>query len=127
LIRFFLYQSIIVHLLYIFFTELSIGQPPVPPLNSNLTEVSNELNKKTNNSSYPLVNRGQITGDLNRLDIAPGYYTIGTSTSITNGTGSAYCVFVAFDSPYFVQLIADSSGVRCRKRTGNPPTWGGWG
>jgi hypothetical protein len=99
----------------------------ITKLNSNLENVSNELNEKTNNSNYPLVNRGQITGDLNRLDITPGYYRIEASTSITNGPGSSYCVFVAFGSPFFVQLIADSSGVKCRKRTGNPPTWSGWG
>ena len=85
------------------------------------------LDNKTNNSDNPLIFRGKITGDLNNLEIAPGYYRVETKDSITNGpANSNYCIFITFGQPHYVQLMIDTIGIKCRKKTGNPPRWGSW-
>lgn len=89
-------------------------------LNSNLESLNN-ISKTT------LIYRGQITGDLNNTSIVTGFYRIEANNSVINApSGCSYCILVAFGPPHFVQMVIDTTGIRVRKRTGNPPAWGIW-
>ena len=86
--------------------------------NSNLTDLTNAL-------QYPLVYKGTITGDLNRLTITPGYYMIGASGTISNApSGTEYTLFIQFYG-YNAQAIFNA-GLKSRRYVGNPATWSSW-
>lgn len=77
-----------------------------------------------------LIYRGDITGDLNRASkngITPGYYTVGNSSTISNGPkGIAWCPFIQFYDNFHTQMIIDTTGLFVRKFAGNPAAWIDW-
>lgn len=77
-----------------------------------------------------LIYRGDITGDLNRASkngITPGYYTVGNSSTISNGPkGIAWCTFIQFYDNFNTQMIIDTTGLFVRKFAGNPAEWINW-
>ena len=77
-----------------------------------------------------LIYRGDITGDLNRASkngITPGYYTVGNSSTISNGPkGIAWCTFIQFYDNFHTQMIIDTTGLFVRKFAGNPVEWIDW-
>ena len=77
-----------------------------------------------------LIYRGDITGDLNRASkngITPGYYTVGNSSTISNGPkGIAWCSFIQFYDNFHTQMIIDTTGLFVRKFAGNPAAWIDW-
>ena len=77
-----------------------------------------------------LIYRGDITGDLNRASkngITPGYYTVGNSSTISNGPkGIAGCPFIQFYDNFHTQMIIDTTGLFVRKFAGNPAAWIDW-
>ena len=77
-----------------------------------------------------LIYRGDITGDLNRASkngITPGYYTVGNSSTISNGPkGIAWCPFIQFYDNFHTQMIIDTTGLFVRKLAGNPAAWIDW-
>lgn len=73
--------------------------------------------------------RGIITGNLNRLDISPGYYVIGASGTVSNGVangGDSYCQFIQFGDGYKTQMIIDGTGPHTRSYIGSPSSWTPW-
>lgn len=77
-----------------------------------------------------LIYRGDITGDLNRASkngITPGYYTVGNSSTISNGPkGIAWCPFIQFYDSFHTQMIIGTTGLFVRKFAGNPAAWIDW-
>lgn len=77
-----------------------------------------------------LIYRGDITGDLNRASkngITPGYYTVGNSSTISNGPkGISWCPFIQFYDNFHTQMIIDTTGLFVRKFAGNPAAWIDW-
>jgi hypothetical protein len=94
----------------------------------NLTVAFNALNSNLANLTYPLIYKGEITGDLNRPDIDIGYYIVTGPGTISNAPGeiTQYCVFIQF-AGYNTQMIL-FDGVKTRRRVGAPmPSWTNWG
>ncbi len=95
-----------------------------------LMEKFNQLNSdKVAKSENPLYFRGTITGNLNRLDISPGYYVIGASGTVSNGVtneGDSYCQFIQFGDGYKTQMIIDGTGPHTRSYIGSPSSWTPW-
>lgn len=95
---------------------------------TNLTAAFNVLNSNLANLTYPLIYKGEITGDLNRPDIDIGYYIVTGPGTISNAPGeiTQYCVFIQF-AGYNTQMIL-FDGVKTRRRVGAPmPSWTNWG
>ena len=101
-----------------FVNDNTIIDEKITNLNSNLGDISTML-------QYPMVFRGFITGDLNRLDIPVGYYIIRSSSTVTNEPENAgYTVFIQFYG-YNTQVIIGPN-VRTRRYVGKTPSWGDW-
>ena len=86
------------------------------------------LYKLVRDVDYPLVYKGVFSGDLNRNPIEPGYYTIGSPETITNGPSSrdlGYCILIQFHG-YRQQMIIDNANIYGRKYAGAPEHWFDW-
>lgn len=97
-------------------------------LNSNLGNTNirvSSLEGSLSDLSYPLVYRGKIGGDLNRTNIAPGYYMLETQESVSNAPSVSWCTFIQFYT-FTTQMIIDASGIYAKKYTGNPAKWTPW-
>lgn len=92
--------------------------------------------RSINNQSWTpwgFISNGKInfTGDIDALDIPPGVYTLGTSTSYTHasltalGYEPAYAVFIQY-AAYNAQMIIDGPRIWTRRYTGSPATWSTW-
>lgn len=81
-----------------------------------------------------LVNRGIISGDLNRgknRGILPGIYAIQSSSTIINGPSgfNGWSIFIQFPDNLSTQMILDTGGtkkINIRKYAGSNPEWTSW-
>lgn len=95
-----------------------------------IKDLQSQVNTTNNNLNSALIYRGDITGDLNRASkngITPGYYTVGNSSTISNGPkGIAWCTFIQFYDNFHTQMIINTTGLFVRKFAGNPVEWIDW-